>query len=448
MKTLTKFICRECGYESPKWMGRCPSCSTWESLIEERTQELKKGRKAFPRGEVRKIGEVRSLGEKRYASGIGEFDRVLGGGVVEGSLILIGGDPGIGKSTLVLQVTERLAQSGEKVFYVSGEESLEQIKLRSDRLGVSSENLYLFSETNLEGILEEIEGLDPEIVVMDSIQTIYHPEIMSAPGSVGQVRECGGEIMRFAKRKGIAFFLVGHVTKEGAIAGPRILEHLVDTVLYLEGDRRHQFRILRGVKNRFGSTHEIGVFEMREMGLFEVKNPSEVFLSERRNGISGSAVICTLEGSRPLLVEIQALVTPSRYGVPQRVATGTDSRRLAMLLAVLEKRVGLHVGNSDVFINAAGGLRVEEPAADLGVLLAIASSFKNRPLSAEMAVMGEVGLGGEIRRIGQVDRRIREAERLGFSRCLIAQNNLRELNHFSIEVTGVENVENALDFLM
>lgn len=407
----------------------------------------RKDRKHEVKGEVRRIREVRSLGENRYRTGIGEFDRVLGGGVVEGSLILIGGDPGIGKSTLVLQVMEGLADSGEKVLYISGEESLEQIKLRGDRLGVSSENLFLLSETDLVGILKEIAEIKPRIVVVDSIQTIYHPDLMSAPGSVGQVRECGGEIMRFAKGSGIAFFLVGHVTKEGAIAGPKILEHIVDTVLYLEGERRHHFRILRGVKNRFGSTHEIGVFEMREKGLSPVENPSEVFLSERMDGVPGSVVVCTLEGTRPLLVEMQALVTPARYGIPQRVSTGTDFRRLAMLLAVLEKRVGFHVGSSDVFINVAGGLKVEEPAADLGLLLAIVSSFKNRPVPGEVAVMGEVGLGGEVRRIGGVDRRIREVERLGFKRCLVSRNDLQGLNHFSIEVVGVESVERAVDFL-
>ncbi len=425
-------------------------------MVEERVQKGGRGRTPPPKGVVRKIQEVRSLGERRFKSGIGEFDRVLGGGVVEGSLILIGGDPGIGKSTLVLQVMERLAQSNVKILYVSGEESQEQIKLRGDRLGVSSENLFLLFETSLEGIFAEIETLKPDIVVVDSIQTVYHADLVSAPGSVGQVRECGGEIMRYGKGRGVAFFLIGHVTKEGAIAGPRILEHLVDTVLYLEGDRHHQYRILRGVKNRFGSTHEIGVFEMLEKGLIEVKNPSEVFLSERRNGVPGSVVVCTIEGTRPLLVEIQALVTPARYGIPQRVTTGTDSRRLAMLLAVLEKRVGLHVGSSDVFTNEVGGLKVDEPGVDLGLLISIVSSFKNRPIGAEVAVMGEVGLGGEIRGIGQIDMRIREAERLGFARCLISKNNLRGLNHHSpkrrssnsIEVIGAESVEKALDLLL
>ncbi|HTY07623.1 MAG TPA: DNA repair protein RadA [Candidatus Edwardsbacteria bacterium] len=400
----TNFVCQSCGFESSKWLGKCPSCGGWNTFVEEarradlrpRNSRVKaKGGEAAPRT----LDQISLADRARMQTGIGEFDRVTGGGIVPGSLLLIGGDPGIGKSTLTLQLMHTLARD-RKVLYVSGEESLEQIKLRADRLGIASGNILLLSETALESILPAIEDAQPDIAVIDSIQTVYRGDLESAPGSVGQVRECGAELMRLAKQRNVATILIGHVTKEGVIAGPRTLEHMVDTVLYLEGERHHAYRILRSVKNRFGSTNEIGVFQMEETGLREVANPSEIFLSERSKSISGSVVVCSLEGTRPLLVEIQALVAPTAFGVPQRNTTGFNHRRLAMLLAVLERRAGLNLGMHDVFVNIAGGLKIEEPAVDLGVACAIASAFKDRAADGDAVLVGEVGLGGEIRAVG------------------------------------------------
>jgi DNA repair protein RadA/Sms len=377
----TNFVCQSCGFESPKWIGKCPSCQGWNSFVEElKRADLRPAKNRSSRQPApslpQTLSQIELKNDQRLLSGISEFDRVTGGGLVSGSLTLIGGDPGIGKSTLTLQLVDRLAVSGQKVLYVSGEESPAQIKLRAQRLNVTSENLLLLSETVLENVLETVHKLSPDILVMDSIQTIYRTDLESAPGSVGQVRECGAELMRLAKTDNVATILIGHVTKEGVIAGPRTLEHMVDTVLYLEGERHHAYRILRSVKNRFGSTNEIGVFEMQEAGMVEVSNPSKVFLSERTREIPGSTVVCSLEGTRPLLVEIQALVSPASYGNPQRVPTGFNHRRLSMLLAVLERRAGLNLGMHDVFANIAGGLKLEEPAVDLGIAAAVASAFK------------------------------------------------------------------------
>jgi len=419
----TNFVCQSCGFESSKWLGKCPSCGGWNSFVEEarradlRPRNSKVKSASYGDSKPRMLDQISLADRDRMRTGIAEFDRVTGGGVVPGSLLLVGGDPGIGKSTLTLQLMQALARD-RTVLYVSGEESLEQIKLRADRLGVSSPNILLLAETALESILPAIEDARPDVVVIDSIQTMYRADLESAPGSVGQVRECGAELMRLAKQRTVATFLIGHVTKEGVIAGPRTLEHMVDTVLYLEGERHHAYRILRSVKNRFGSTNEIGVFEMREQGLAEVANPSRIFLSERSAGVPGSVVVCSLEGTRPLLVEIQALVTPTSFGVPQRNTTGFNHRRLAMLLAVLERRAGLNLGMHDVFVNVAGGLRLEEPAADLGVACAIASAFKNRAADAEAVLVGEVGLGGEVRSVGQLEKRTAEAAKLGFRKVI------------------------------
>ncbi len=444
-----KYICQGCGYESPKWLGRCPTCGEWNSLAEKVVKEERVRRRPLPSEEPAPIDSIDSPRREKFLTGIGEFDRVLGDGVVEGSLVLIGGDPGIGKSTMVLQAASRLSQKRLKVLYVSGEESSQQTKLRAERLGVSSDSLYVLPETDLEVIIGWVDKMLPELVVIDSIQTVYHPDLASPPGSVSQVRGCAAELMRIAKRESIPVFIIGHVTKEGDLAGPRTLEHMVDTVLYLEGDRHHHYRILRAVKNRFGSTNEIGVFEMRDSGMTEIPNPSQLFLSERTTESSGSAVVCALEGRRPILVEIQALVSPAKYGIPQRIATGTNHRRLVMLLAVLEKRAKLKVGGQDVFINIAGGLRVDEPAADLGTVVAIASNYKERPVDPETVVIGEVGLGGEVRGVGQIDRRVAEAERLGFSRCVIPWSNVGDMRTgHKMDIEGAKLVSEALKELL
>ncbi|MDI6741012.1 MAG: DNA repair protein RadA [Candidatus Edwardsbacteria bacterium] len=448
----TNFVCQSCGFESPKWLGRCPSCSGWNTFVEEmRRADLRsKGSKLREaRGESRPktLDQISLADRSRLRTGIGEFDRVTGGGIVPGSLVLIGGDPGIGKSTLTLQLMHRLSQNS-KVLYVSGEESLEQIKLRADRLGIASGNILLLSETALESILSAVEEAKPDIAVIDSIQTVYRADLESAPGSVGQVRECGAELMRMAKQCNVATFLIGHVTKEGVIAGPRTLEHMVDTVLYLEGERHHAYRILRSVKNRFGSTNEIGVFQMTEAGLEEVSNPSEIFLSERSKNVSGSVVVCSLEGTRPLLVEIQALVSPASFGLPQRNTTGFNQRRLAMLLAVLERRAGLALGMHDVFVNIAGGLKIEEPAIDLGVACAIASAFKNKPCDENAVILGEVGLGGEVRAVSQTEKRINEALKLGFKRAIGPAKGFEPDANRGIETVPVRFVSDAINAVM
>ncbi len=421
----TVFLCSACGNDSPKWFGRCPSCGEWNTAVEEtqRVPESMSGRRGHAIETARpvRLTEIESLAEERLRSGIAEVDRVLGGGLVPGSLVLIGGDPGIGKSTLALQLAGALARQGRIALYVSGEESPRQAKMRAERIALRSgeESLYLHPEIDLDAIMAEVDRLEPALLVIDSIQTLYLPDVNAAPGSVTQVRECGLRLLRLAKDRSIPVVLIGHVTKDGAVAGPRTLEHMVDVVLYLEGDAHHEYRILSAAKNRFGSTNEIGVFEMRGDGLAEVDNPSERLLRDRGRAVPGSAVVASLEGSRPLLVEVQALVAPTHFANPQRVAQGVDVRRLAVVIAVLEKRAGLSLAGSDVFVNVAGGIRLEEPAADLGLGLALASSFRDTPLPPDLVAVGEVGLGGELRPVPQMDRRLEEAMRLGFRTAMI-----------------------------
>ena len=431
-------------------MGRCPDCGQWESLVEERFEPAapsKSGRLGSGARPVA-MSAIKAAGEERRTTGIGELDRVLGGGLVDGSVILVGGDPGIGKSTIVLQAAAALGNAGEGVLYVSGEESAQQIRMRAERLGVHHASVHVLCETSLEAILAVVRKSRPRLVVIDSIQTVFSAELSSAPGSVGQVRESSGRLVALAKETGAACLLVGHVTKEGSIAGPRMLEHMVDTVLYFEGDRGHAFRVLRAVKNRFGSTNEIGVFEMKGDGLAPVTNPSEIFLSERLGGVAGSVVIASIEGTRPFLVEIQALVTPSVFGTPRRTTLGIDGNRVALLVAVLEKKVGLQLTGQDVFLNVAGGFRLTEPAADLGAIVAVASSFLDRSINADTLVVGEVGLAGEVRGVGQVEVRIREAEKMGFRRCILpASSDLRLKSESQLERVAVSSLEDVWDVL-
>jgi DNA repair protein RadA/Sms len=455
-KEKTKYVCQSCGFESPRWVGKCPSCNEWNTFVEEIVVVEKKGRGA--RGPAKEgipvaINEVSIEEDERLVTGISEFDRVLGGGIIPGSVILVGGDPGIGKSTLMMQMCANpLGVPGitsQAVLYVTGEESVKQIKLRSERLNVNTPNLLVLAETNLEAIVDAIEKVQPGVVIVDSIQTIYRPELESAPGSVSQVRESTALLMQIAKSKDIPIFVVGHVTKDGMIAGPRVLEHMVDTVLQFEGEQHHAYRILRAIKNRFGSTNEIGIFEMRDKGLTEVKNPSEVFLSERSYGASGSTVVASMEGTRPILIEVQALVTPTSYGMPQRTSTGFDYRRLTMLLAVLEKRMGLRLGQYDVFVNIAGGVKIDEPAVDLGVAASIVSSMRDVPVDSQAVAVGEIGLGGEIRTISQIEKRVQEAGKLGFKRIIIPKGNLKGLKvDGEIKVVGVDRISKAMEELL
>jgi DNA repair protein RadA/Sms len=449
------YVCQECGYESPKWLGRCPNCTGWNTLVEEQAVSplrgaAGRGRTPAPSAEAIPITEVALDGEIRCAIGIDEVDRVLGGGLVPGSLVLIGGDPGIGKSTLALGIAHRLAQT-HTVLYVSGEESVRQTKMRAARLGVESPRLLVLAETDLTQIIAQIAEARPGLVVVDSIQTVYRPDLPGAPGSVGQIRESTGDLLRVAKAEGgPAILIVGHVTKDGAIAGPRVLEHMVDTVLYFEGEHHHAYRVLRATKNRFGSTNEIGIFAMSGRGLAEVPDPSALFLSERTSGAPGSAVICAVEGTRPLLLEVQALVTRTPFGVPRRTAAGVDYNRTLLLLAVLEKRAGLHLASDDVYVSVAGGVQVSEPAADLGVALAVASSHRERPVEPSTVAVGEVGLGGEVRAVSQIARRIGEAAKLGFRRVLLPRANLAGLEDDSqdVDLAAVDNVTEALDLLL
>ncbi|AYB40348.1 DNA repair protein RadA [Brevibacillus laterosporus] len=450
-KVKTKFVCQDCGYESPKWMGKCPGCNNWNTLVEELERKQVGGRERgmSTKQKAQPITEVISDEEPRLDTTLGELNRVLGGGLVLGSLVLVGGDPGIGKSTLLLQTSFALAHQNNKVLYISGEESVKQIKMRADRLGVQTSNLLVVTETDLEQVEEQITFVDPDVVIIDSIQTIFHPAVTSAAGSVAQVRECTSHLMRIAKSKGIAIFIVGHVTKEGAIAGPRMLEHMVDAVLYFEGDRHNTFRILRAVKNRFGSTNEMGIFEMKEKGLTEVENPSELFLAERPIGVAGSTVVASMEGTRPVLVELQALVSPTSFATPRRMATGVDHQRIAMIMAVLEKRVGLMLQNQDAYVNVAGGVRLDEPAIDLAIAVSIASSFRDHSTNPYDVVIGEIGLTGEVRGVSRIEQRIREAEKLGFKRVIIPERSMRGLeNPSGIEVIGVKNVEEALEYAL
>jgi len=451
-KEVTQFICQNCGHRSLRWLGKCPECDGWNSFVEEKIAAPSSRVAAAHAAEPNRPLPLSAITEdhnQRLLCKSQELNRVLGGGIVPGSLILFGGDPGIGKSTLLLQEAAALAAAEAPVLYVTGEESAAQTKMRANRLGLNSANLYIQAETNLDEILAAIKQLQPQLVVVDSIQTIYRPEFESPPGSVSQVRECALAFLHAAKANHIAIFLVGHVTKDGFLAGPKVLEHMVDTLLQFEGDRDHVFRILRSVKNRFGGTREIGVFEMRQEGLYEVANPSEIFLSQRKDDTSGSAVICTMEGSRPILVEVQALLTPSNYGVPQRVANGIDGRRLALLLAVLEKRVGIRVGTFDVFVNVAGGVRLDEPAADLGIVVAAASSVRNAVLDPRVIIVGEVGLGGEVRAVPQLEKRLSEAAKLGFKSAIVPKYSLKGLQKPSgIEVLPVEKVDDTLAKLL
>ena len=457
-KTATIFYCQNCGYESSKWMGQCPGCREWNTFVEETINktDLKHvggtHRNGADRPTPSRLSEITIREEDKMLTGIHELDRVLGGGIVQGSLTLVGGDPGIGKSTLLLQVCRNLAQDGHKVLYISGEESPVQIKMRADRIGPFSTNMLLLCETALDTIEEVIREQKPEVVVIDSIQTMYNDTVSAAPGSVSQVRESTGVFLQLAKGLGVSIFIVGHVTKEGTVAGPRVLEHMVDTVLYFEGDRHASYRILRGVKNRFGSTNEIGVFEMREEGLAEVANPSEYMLNGRPEGASGSVVACSMEGTRPLLVEIQALVCPSNFGIPRRQTTGTDFNRVNLLMAVLEKRSGLQLSGCDAYVNITGGMKIMEPAIDLGIVLSIVSSFRNIPLSSKLMAFGEVGLSGEVRAVSMAKQRVMEAAKLGFDTCIMPEvcvkNELKGAKEeMGIHIVGVNSVQDAIEYL-
>jgi DNA repair protein RadA/Sms len=453
-KIKTVFGCQNCGYQAPKWLGKCPDCGSWNSFIEEQisTTPERSGQAFSISGQdipPQSIQAIETTEEGRLKTEISEFDRVLGGGLVIGSVVLIGGDPGIGKSTLLLQALNRLAGKGVSVLYVSGEESLRQTKIRADRIGVFSQNLYVLAENSLEKIIEDLKKLKPKVAVIDSIQTIFTSQLQSAPGSISQVRESAGKLMLLSKSTGLSTFLIGHVTKEGAIAGPRVLEHIVDTVLYFEGDRGHPYRILRAVKNRFGSTNEIGVFEMKDGGLEEVANPSQLFLAERPMDVPGSVVISSLEGSRPILVELQALVSPTSYGMPRRTAIGVDPNRVSLLVAVLEKKVGMNLAQQDIFVNVAGGVRVEEPAVDLGVVTSVASSFLDKPIPSQTMVIGEVGLAGEVRGVHQAEMRLKEAFKMGFKRVFLPQSNHARiaLKLSGMEIIGIGSVEQTLETL-
>ena len=449
-KIKTKFCCTQCGYESPKWSGKCVGCQGWNTMVEQMDRPIKvhQFQSSLLPTDVDvpvSIVDIHSDEQSRVDTGSSELNRVLGGGIVIGSLMLVGGDPGIGKSTLLLQTSHVLAHSGVRVLYVSGEESTRQTKLRADRLGALSEKLYVLSETNIDRVEEAIQRVQPSFLVMDSIQTVYVPEITSAPGSVAQVRECTARFMRIAKGQGIATVLVGHVTKEGAIAGPKLLEHMVDCVLYFEGDRHHVYRLLRVVKNRFGSTNEIGIFEMSEDGLREVSNPSKLFLSERPAGVSGSTVVASMEGTRPLLVELQALVASTHFPSPRRIATGIDYHRMNLIIAVLEKRMGMFFQNQDAYINVAGGVKLDEPAVDLAIALSLASSLRDLPTKSDDIVFGEVGLTGEVRAVSKAEQRVKEAQKLGFRRVILPEKSLKGWKHpCDIEIIGVNTVEDAL----
>ena len=450
-KAKSIYVCSECGYETPRWLGKCPDCGNWNTLTEQSPkadfllQEKKLKRAPGSDAEALRIDQIPDDALVRTQSGIGELDRVLGGGIVDGSFVLVGGDPGIGKSTLLTQVCSNLSREGISVLYVSGEESARQIKIRANRLGASASGFYVLSENDLNTVEKRMEQLSPRVMVIDSIQTMYLPEMASAPGSVSQVRECASRLMRLAKLSNCSVFLVGHVTKDGSIAGPRILEHMVDAVLYFEGDRQHQYRLLRAVKNRFGSVNELGMFEMTSEGMTEVLHASEALLSERAHNASGSMIMCAIEGSRPLLTDVQALVATTVFGNPRRMASGVDQGRLALLLAVMEKRAGLRLYDKDVYINIAGGLSLTEPAADLALCAAVASSFKNRPTSANWAVMGEVGLAGEVRAVSQAERRIVECQRLGFDHVLLPKSNLKNLRFpDGMTIIGVDTLSQAI----
>lgn len=451
----TAFFCQNCGYESSKWMGQCPGCREWNTFVEELTVTASKNTSAksglgseLGKSEPVQLSSIEIQEDDRVLTQIEELDRVLGGGIVPGSMVLVGGDPGIGKSTLLLQVCRELTAKQHKVLYISGEESLRQIKLRARRIGEFNDRLLLLCETNLEAVRSTIERTRPEMVVVDSIQTMYNDQVSSAPGSVSQVRESTGVLMQIAKGMGISMFIVGHVTKDGSVAGPRVLEHMVDTVLYFEGDRQVAYRILRSVKNRFGSTNEIGVFEMQEKGLIEVKNPSQAMLNGRPTDASGSVVVCSIEGTRPILIEIQALVTRTNFGLPRRTSVGIDYNRVNLLMAVLEKRAGLHLGDCDAYVNLAGGMKLGEPAIDLGVVMAVVSSFKNKVIDPGILIFGEVGLSGEVRGVSMAETRVKEAEKLGFTTCIMPKANVESIQGtYQIRLFGVANIKEAMGYI-
>jgi len=446
------YCCQECGHQSPKWMGRCPECGGWDTLIEEKPAASDRSGQGGGRLTAQMtpvpIDSIELDEEYRILTGVREFDRVLGGGIIDGSLVLIGGDPGIGKSTLMLQVLNSLSKRDQKVLYVSGEESIRQLKMRSQRLNAVSGNMLVACEINIESILSTVDSVKPDVLVVDSIQTMFSPDVSSAPGSVSQVREATMKLMVMAKQTGVPAFLIGHVTKEGAIAGPRLMEHMVDTVLYFEGDQNHVFRILRAVKNRFGSTNEIGVFEMKESGLAEVPNPSAVFLAERAENAAGSVVTACMEGTRPILVELQALISSAGFGTPRRTVLGLDHNRVSLLVAVMEKKLGLNMAGNDIFMNVAGGVKVSEPAVDLGIAAAVASSFLDRAIPEKMMLLGEVGLAGEVRGISQLEPRISEVRKMGFTRCIVPKSSLKAVSKMDgIELIGINQLAEMMDIL-
>lgn len=453
-KSVTKYVCQYCGYSSLRWLGKCPECGSWNTFVEEIAYTDKRKITSRPGNIVdlkitnlSKISDIDIKEDKRTKTGIDELDRVLGGGIVAGSVVLVGGDPGIGKSTLMMQLSDKI--KNKIILYVSGEESQKQIKLRCERLGFANDDFYILSETSLEIIAAIVDKLKPDIVIIDSIQTIYRNELESSPGSVSQLRESTAAIIQIAKAKNISFFLIGHITKEGVIAGPKVLEHMVDTVLQFEGERTHAYRVLRAIKNRFGSTNEIGIFEMTGMGLLEVRNPSQVFLAQRSKGISGSSVSASMEGTRPILIEVQALVSSSGYSVPQRTATGFDYKRLAILIAVLEKKIGIHLSKYDVFLNIAGGIKIDEPSIDLAAAMSICSSFKDASIDSDMLLLGEIGLSGEIRAISFADRRIQEAVKLGFKKIVLPKSNLKNFKqNGALEYIPVESIHDAVRLIL
>lgn len=451
-KVKSKYVCQNCGYENPKWLGKCPECLQWNTFVEEIEEKMTPRQESLAKQASRStsrpvsINSIAPKREERFSTSIPELDRVLGGGVIPGSLVLVGGDPGIGKSTLLLQVSNNVAETGKKVLYISGEESENQIKMRAKRLKISSDNLYIYTENNLAAIELQIAEVEPDMVIVDSIQTMISPEINSAPGTISQIKEGTSKFMKISKSKSISTFIVGHVTKEGALAGPKLLEHMVDTVLYFEGERYNTYRLLRAVKNRFGSTNELGVFEMKSDGLVELENPSKVLIAEKPNDVSGSVIVSTVEGTRSMLLELQALVAPTNFGYPRRTTTGVDNNRVALILAVLEKVIGMQVQSQDVFVNIIGGLRINEPSMDLGIALAIASSFRNIPVNASVVVTGEIGLTGELRTVSFIEKRIMECEKLGFKKMVIPKGNYLEefKKDYRIELVPVYNLRQAI----
>lgn len=451
-KIKTKYVCQSCGYETVKWLGKCPECTKWNTFVEEvDPKSTKKEVFIIDKSSSKpvSINSIESKEEERFTTDINELDRVLGGGIVKGSLVLVGGDPGIGKSTLLIQVSSNVANLGKTVLYITGEESESQIKMRAKRLGINSENLYIFAENNLSIIESYLESVNPELIILDSIQTVFSPEISSAPGTVSQIKEGTSKFMKISKKMGISTFIVGHVTKEGSLAGPKLLEHMVDTVLYFEGERYNTYRLVRAVKNRFGSTNELGVFEMRDLGLVELDNPSKILISEKPKDVAGSVIISTVEGTRPMLLELQALVSPTSFGIPKRTSTGVDYNRVGMLLAVLEKRVGLQIQNQDVYINIVGGIKINEPSIDLGIAISVASSFRNIPIDEDIAVTGEVGLTGEVRAVSFIEKRIAECKKLGFKKIVVPRSNYDVVKDTKgIEIWPVDNLRQAINIVL